>query len=229
MGGFFNWLSNNGQLVVIIGFFALSAFGGVARWLQEQAAKKKAEAERRRKIEAQLRTGRAEPTATQPSASSSSPAPQPETDAPETFAERRRRQIEEMRRRQEAAERQRRTAQQRRPMPTAEAPQPVPQTPEPVLVPPSAPVPSQSRVRRRTPTPSSQPRAKEASPEIESLAAAFERRERLERSSEGTSPTTRALGGLGPGLDRQSLRKAVVLAEVLASPVALRDDGQKAV
>ncbi|MEL7482978.1 MAG: hypothetical protein AAFN41_01365, partial [Planctomycetota bacterium] len=67
------------------------------------------------------------------------------------------------------------------------------------------------------------------SAEIESLAEKFERQaaaaDRSSRTARVTDPAIR----IGPGLDRQTLRQAVVLSEVLAPPVGTRDDAQRAV
>ncbi len=208
-----NWISNNLNWLIYVFVLAIPVVSSIGKWLQQEAAKKKAEAEKRRRAEAQLRTGRVEQAP--PRAPQTAGAPAGDRDRPENFAERRRRQVEELKRRQEVAQRQRDAAQQ------ASSPQ--------------SPVPASSAERRRrTPTPAARGGeavavAEPPSAEIESLAARFEREAGVARGARrvprGAGPALR----IGPGLDRRTLRQAVVLAEVLAPPVSLREASQRAV
>lgn len=224
-----NWIANNLNWLIYVAVFVIPVVSSVGKWLQQQAAKKQAEAQQRRRADAELRTGRADPNQTVPE-SGAQQASRPATstegdeDPPETFADRRRRQIEELKRRQEAAQRQRDAAQRTSPSP-APAPAPVP-----------TPAPRPVERRRVQPTPGpvlvAAPRVEQPSDEVESLAAKFERQAGAQRrAAQAKRPASDQSGPLrvGPGLDRATLRKAVVLSEVLAPPVGMRDNGQRAV
>jgi FtsZ-interacting cell division protein ZipA len=215
------WISNNLNWLIYVVIFVIPVLSSVGKWIQQQAAKKQAEAERRRRADAQLRTGRPDASETV-SRPAPSPASRDDRDPPETFADRRRRQIEELKRRQEAAQRQRDAAQRTSPAPTP------------------APTPTAGRrpVERRRAQPSSEPIASAApsvaapSAEIETLAAKFEREAGAQRAAAQAKRKPAQQAGplrVGPGLDRATLRNAVVLAEVLAPPVGLRDGSQRVV
>lgn len=210
----FQWIGNNLNWLIYVFVLVIPVASSIGKWLQREAAKKQAEGQRRRQLETQLRTGRSEPE--QPSQRSS----ESKAERQETFAERRRRQIEELKRRQEAAQRQREAAQQGR----SQTSQPAPRTTA------QQPTPRRQRAdtdRPTVPTAGAAPQdVAEVSAEVESLAKKFERQTRAARARKGP-PVKRV--GVGPGLDRASLRRAIVMAEVLAPPVALRDEGQKAV
>ena len=212
----FQWIGNNLNWLIYVFVLVITVMSSIGKWLQQEAAKRQAEAQRRRQLETQLRTGRSEPEQASQRPSES------EAERQETFAERRRRQIEELKRRQEAAQRQREAAQQGRsqPTPRTTAQQQTTQQQAP------------RRQRADTDRPTvptvvaAQGDIAEVPAEVESLAKKFERQTRAARARKAP-PVKRV--GVGPGLDRASLRRAIVMAEVLAPPVALRDDGQKAV
>jgi hypothetical protein len=214
----FQWIGNNLNWLIYVFVLIIPVVSSIGKWLQQEAAKKQAEAQRRRQLETQLRTGRSEPEQASQRPSES------EAERQETFAERRRRQIEELKRRQEAAQRQREAAQQGR----SQTSQPAPRTTAQQTTQQQAPRRQRADTDRPTvPTAGAAPQdVAEVSAEVESLAKKFERQTRAARTRKA-SPVKRV--GVGPGLDRASLRRAIVMAEVLAPPVALRDDGQKAV
>ena len=224
-----NWFSNNLNWLIYVFVLVIPVMSSIGKWLQQQAAKKRAEAEQRRRAESQLRTGRVD-TGVE-AAPGTSPASSSSAEPPENFAERRRRQIEELKRRQEAAQRQRDAA-QRTPKPAPAAPAPAPTGSGS-----RAEAPPRQRDQRRTPAPAGPTMSAKAAPaarsastaEIETLAEMFERRDVSERAGRSAILPVVGKGGSRQSLDRESLRRAVVLAEVLAKPVALRPEGQHAV
>ncbi|MEL6498941.1 MAG: hypothetical protein AAF937_10595 [Planctomycetota bacterium] len=220
-----SWLTNNLNWLIYVFVLVIPVVSSVGKWLQQQAAKKQAEAEKRRRADAQLRTGRAEPDQTAGSTGTASASASAREEPPENFAERRRRQIEELKRRQEAAERQRDAAQRTASTGTVPAPTPTP-------VPPRGPArtarrPARQDTRRQTsapvpPAPTADLRIEQPSPEIENLAARFEREANASRAQAHPAQAS-DFEFTGGRLDRETLRKAVVLAEILAPPVGMRD------
>lgn len=202
MNNLWTLITNNIQFLIVLGAVFAPVIGGIMRWLRQKAEQNRAEALRRRQIEAQLRTGRVEPD----QKSSAAPASAP----PETFAERRRRQIEAAQRQQQA------------PVP------PVPSSENPVVV--TSPSQGQTQARaaaqQRIARAAARRRA-EADQKLErgSLPADYAAETDLlaRRFEQSQAQTPRiASPPLTHGFDRTSMRRAIVLSEVLAPPIALR-------
>lgn len=199
-----NWIMNNLQLLIVLAFILLPAIRGIGVWLQQQAAKNKAEAERRRRADEALRTGRASVEA--PSAPPErAMAPSPDTDdrEEESFAARRRRQLEELRRREELARQRREAAARQRGTPSRAERAPAP--PSAVAAPPVTAVPV----------------AETAIGDVIGLATGA--RHGLRAARPGAAPAAAAGLAIGRVPTRDELRRAIVLSEVLAPPLALRD------
>ncbi|MEM9166038.1 MAG: hypothetical protein AAGB48_03330 [Planctomycetota bacterium] len=224
------WIQNiNPQIVILFLAFGLPAVLKVIQWLQQQRAKAQAQAQRRRAIEEAMRTGR-------PVANDAPTSPELVSDqsdaTEETFAERRRRQIEELRRR-EAAARQQRQRQQQQQQQTG--PRPTPQRPvparrqqrisiEPTVGP--APVPATAQQTQAEPLNTGTTIARD---QISGTLAALTSGDRagggrLASATAAERSPTQSAPIIG-ALTREDWKRAIVLGEVLAPPRAVRGYG----
>lgn len=227
------------QLIIFLLAFGLPALGAVWKKLEEQREKHRIEQLRQQARQEQLRTGRmdAKPqvSVAQPTASAPPPAA---ADAVRKqriaqIAARRRAQLEEFRRRQQ--QRQGGTA---RPGPSAARtaePQPRPKARQSAKSRPSRGQTAGDRIAQRSLESQRQARADSAQKvDRDSSARQAEQSRRSKRSRhstlnalghESTNPASdqpRPVRVLGAVMTRQDWRRAIVLGEVLAPPVAMR-------
>ncbi|RNC82462.1 MAG: hypothetical protein ED559_11980 [Phycisphaera sp.] len=192
---------NNIQLLIFLLILAGPILGKLGEWLLKQKAMRDQQAEMRRREEEELRTGRvSEPAAKQPT---------PE-ELEAMIAEQLRQQREEMmRQRAEQAEARRKAAQER-----AEAARK-----------------KQEQLKQQ----------EQAAPKRERMRAAHPRPAPLTPSAEQVSmagivpasrrasaaPAQRARGtALVGNIDADSLRKAIVMNEILSPPISIREEGE---
>ncbi len=233
MQGILNWLGNNIQIVIFLGFIALSVFGSIAKQLAEKKAERKIAMDRRRREMDALRTGGSVDDLDEPQ--DTSEAAQRQQRLAE-LAERRRQQLEELRKRRASA------GTSAPPVPSApprSIPVPTPRpTPRPA---PGAPTarPTPRPVPTARPTP---PRPMPGPSSIPSPQPATQRRRsgkpepsRREMPAPSAAITEGAIGSSGndrqtkshplgvlKGMNNFELRRAIVLSEVLAPPVSER-------
>jgi hypothetical protein len=186
--------SNLIQILIFILVLAGPVIGKIGTWMVAQKKKRDAELNRRKREEESFRTGR--DTSTEPA------GPTPEQLEQLILAEQLRQQQEEMLRQREAqAEARRRAAQQR-----AEAARKAKQ---------------ESAAAFPVPAPAVQARASEAN----RSSAAVVKVNRVPAPS-----VARATGSRSPSaavlsnLDKDSLRQAIIMTEILGPPVAMRDE-----
>ncbi|GAB5496455.1 MAG: hypothetical protein Phyf2KO_15350 [Phycisphaerales bacterium] len=198
----FQFFIQNAQLLIIIVIILGPILGKLGEWFLKQKAKRDQHAELRRREEEELRTGRiSEPEAKQPT---------PE-EIEAMIAEQLRQQHEEMlRQRAEQAEARRKAAQER-----AEA----------------ARKKQEGRAQQQT-----TPMRERAKPARSRSTQAASTRTEAQPSLAGIVPasrrvsTTSAQTGKGAALigdiDAQSLRKAIVMNEILSPPISIRKEGE---
>ena len=232
-----NLNANTIQILIVALFILAPAIKGVANWLQQQAAKNKAELERKRRTDETLRTGRSSSPEPAPSRSAAPAAGPGDADPDESFAARRRRQLEELRRREAAARQQRETASRQGGGSPGQVLAPTPGRPPGsiggplpgsaagqggvIFIPDPASRPSPERSSR---TPQPQP-TRLAAPTPAPPIAPVRSSSRVTLSPLSEAPTARKLSVPvlgGRSLSRAELRQAVVLSEILAPPIASR-------
>lgn len=222
MNQFFQFLLNNATIIAFVLIGGLGALGRLAAWIKEQRAKRHAlQARQRMELEA-MRTGR--------------PV---ESDQPVDAEEERRRalaamqaqraqQLRELQQRRLAELRAKRAAQQGQPapapVPSRQQPTPKPRaTPRPQ--PQARPQPARPDPRRQAP-PVASPRGRpmERAAAIEpmrgptAMAEAIRPIAQVPTVARGPAPAPALLSG------RDDLRRAILAAEILGPPLALRDD-----
>ncbi len=221
MNQFFQFLLNNATIIAFVLIGGLGALGRLAAWVKEQRAKRQAVQARQRMEQEAMRTGRPVESA-QPV-----DAEEERRRALAALQAQRAQQLRELQQRRLAELRAKRAAQQGQgvPSPAPARPQSTPKpraTPRPQ--PQARPQPARPDPRRQQPVAAPRGRAMERAAAIEpmrgptAMAEAIRPIAQVPTVARGPAPAPALLSG------RDDLRRAILAAEILGPPLALRDD-----
>lgn len=230
MGGFFNFLAANAQLIFFIAVAAVPAIGALLRWVEQQREKRRILAERERlRLEA-LRTGRVELLQGQPKSTRSAGMPAQATSREEMAA---RRQREMQARLRERLEQQRRSTASQQGVPSTRSAPPSRRPAPPVRQipsqrPPPPPMRSGQPQARPQPRPQQRPQPRPQSPQQRPQRSRPERpRQPVAKIPAAPQFLEGPLSTLPPagGIEREEIGSSREAAQLRASGASTRMGG----